>query len=268
MPMFASHSCTIHYKDEGKGAPALVFLHGWCDSSDIWRETIAEFSEEHRCIAPDMRGHGQSSFAGDHAYFPEALSSDVVALWQSLGLDQPIVVGHSFGGFLAAEIARRYPDFARAVVIVDQPLDLAGLHAQLAQREDVVRSQEHHLGFREQFLRGLISPLMPADRAEDVIEQAMSTPIEIAQAFWAVLFEATTDELHERGDADMAALATLPAMSIHGQEPEGYYDELRRAAPGIDIRTLDCGHWVHLERAEEFNAALREFIARVVRSEG
>jgi len=263
MPTFTTHSCTLHYKDEGENLPALVLLHGWCDSSDVWREVIAEFSKERRCIAPDMRGHGQSSFATDHAYFPEALSSDVVALCRTAGLEKPIVVGHSYGGLLAAEIARRFPNFARGVVVVDQPLDLAGLHSQLAVWEEAVRSKEQHLGFREQFLRGLITPLMPEGRREELMEQAMRTPIEIGQALWAMLFEATTDELHDRGDADMAALGTLPVMVIDGHEPEGYYAELRRAAPGIDIRTLNCGHWVHLERPAEFNAALREFIAKV-----
>ncbi len=57
MPMFTRQSCRLHYKDEGEGEPALIFLHGWCDSADIWRETIAEFSKERRCVAPDMRGH-------------------------------------------------------------------------------------------------------------------------------------------------------------------------------------------------------------------
>jgi pimeloyl-ACP methyl ester carboxylesterase len=264
MPQFGNQTCTLHYEDVGEGLPALVFLHGWCDSSAVWHEVIAEFSKERRCIAPDMRGHGQSSFAYDHAYFPEALSSDVVALCRSLGLDKPIVVGHSFGGFLAAEIARRFPDFARAAVIVDQPLDLAGLHAQLAPLEEVIRSPEQHLAFRDQFLDSLVTPLMRPEWRQSLAEQKMSTPIEIGQAFWAVLFESTTDELHDRGDADMAALATLPVMVLDGQEPEGYYAELRQAAPGIDIRTLDCGHWVQLERPAEFNAALREFVARVV----
>jgi pimeloyl-ACP methyl ester carboxylesterase len=261
MSKFVRPTCTIHYDDVGRGGPPLVFLHGWCDDAYSWESTVAEFSKTHRCIVPEMRGHGRSSMPRDHAYFPEALSGDVVALCESIGAEKPVLVGHSFGGFLAAEIVRRFPDFARAAVIEDQPLDLLGFHAQMSTVEEAIRSAETHLAFREQLERSLMTPAMPAEVGNELVAHAARTPVEVGQALWAALFEYTADELRERGNADMAAQATLPVQLIDGQEPPGYYAELRAVAPGVRIAVLDCGHWTHLERPGGFRKTLREFLS-------
>ncbi|MGH2632428.1 MAG: alpha/beta fold hydrolase, partial [Tepidiformaceae bacterium] len=60
MPTFERPTVTLHYEDTGGDGPALVFLHGWCDSAESWASTIEAFRSGFRCIAPDMRGHGQS----------------------------------------------------------------------------------------------------------------------------------------------------------------------------------------------------------------
>ena len=72
-------TCDLYYEDTGGSLPPIVFLHGWCDGSESWTGTVAAFEGSYRCLAPDMRGHGQSGMPRDHAFFLEALSSDVAA---------------------------------------------------------------------------------------------------------------------------------------------------------------------------------------------
>jgi pimeloyl-ACP methyl ester carboxylesterase len=210
-----------------------------------------------------MRGHGRSTLPSDHAYFPEALAGDAVALCETLGIDHPVLIGHSFGGFLAAEIARRFPGFARAVVIVDQPLAFEGFHASVAPMEQAIRSAEGHMAFRRGMFESMITDKMPPDAREVIRRSTEGTPVEVAQALWAVLFESTGDELRDRGRADMAALAGQPSLLLDGRETPGYYDLVRSLAPELETRVLDCGHWVHLERPLEFQAALTGFLARL-----
>jgi pimeloyl-ACP methyl ester carboxylesterase len=266
MPELQRPTVTLHYEDSGTsipGKPTLVFLHGWCDGSASWADTIAVLGGDFRCLAPDMRGHGKSAMPRDHAYGAEALSNDVVALCESLGVEHPVLIGHSFGGYLAAEVARRFPGFARAIVDEDQPLDLRGFGEQMRALEAVIRSPESHMAFRTQLFDSMVNDRMPAEGRALIGHMKDATPIEVGQALWAALFEFTPDELAARSDGLMEAMANHPALSIDHEEPPGYYETLHWFAPNARTKVIECGHWIHLERPSEFRAALREFLAGV-----
>ncbi|MBA4179879.1 MAG: hypothetical protein C0506_04750 [Anaerolinea sp.] len=260
MPELSRPTVTLHYADTGGAGQPIVFLHGWCDGSASWAGTIAEFKREYRCIAPDMRGHGLSGQPRDFCYTPEALSNDVVALCQELSIAHPVIVGHSFGGFLAATIAERFPGFARAVVVEDQPLDLRAFAAQMRAAESIIRSPETHMAFRGQLFDSMVSDQMPPESRALIDEMKDATPVEVGQALWAALFEFTPEEIAARSDSLMAALANQPGCLIDGQEPPGYYGTLQRFAPNVTTNALGSGRWVHLEKPEAFRAALRAFL--------
>ena len=261
MPELTRPTVTLHYEDTLEGDQAIVFLHGWCDGSASWATTIADFKSEYRCIAPDMRGHGKSGQPRDLCYSVEALTNDVAALCESLGVTRPVVVGHSYGGMLAAVIAGRFPGFARAIVVEDQPLDFRPFAAQMHSMEAVIRGAQSHMPFREQLLGSMLTDLMPAESKAMLEGLQQSTPPEVGMALWAALFEFTPEEMESMGDRAMAALAQQPSELIDAQETPGYYETVRAAAPDLQIRTLGGGHWVHLERPTEFRAALRGFLA-------
>jgi len=263
MPQLERVTVSLHYRDEGQGDPPLLLLHGWCDSSATWDSTIAAFRGQHRCIAPDMRGHGQSGRPADHSYSLEALSGDAVAICEAAGAVRPVVVGHSFGGVLAAEIARRFPAFPRAVVVVDQPLDIGAFSETVRPAEAIVRSPETHLAFREQVYREICGPTLPPALAEAIVARGLQTPADIGMALWAPLFEMTDAELAERGAALIAALAKLPALTIDHGDPAGYHAALRASAPSIGAAALPTGHGGHEERPAEFQALVRQFLQSV-----
>lgn len=260
MPELLRPTVKLHYEDTQDGDQAIVFLHGWCDGSPSWAATLADFESEYRCIAPDMRGHNRSGQPRDFCYMAEALTNDVVALCESLSVTRPIVVGHSYGGMLAAIVADRFPGFARAIVVEDQPLDFRPFAAQMLSLESVIRGEESHMAFRNQLLGSMMTELMPADSKAMLESLKHSTPPEVGMALWAALFEFSGSEMEAFGDRLMAALAQQPSALIDAQETEGYYATVRAAAPGVQISTLGGGHWVHLERPIEFRAALRGFL--------
>lgn len=267
MPELRRPTVTLHYEDTGasgtNGGPVLVFLHGWCDDSGTWARTIQHFKATNRCIAPEMRGHGASGTPGDCCYSAEALVNDVVALCQALGVTRPVIIGHSFGGYLAAEIARRFPGFARGVVVEDQALDLRGFGSRMREMEPVIRGRDSHMAFRTGMFESMITPLMNAE-SRAVIERAKEkTPIEVALALWAPLFEFTPDELGERSDLLMEALANQPSMSIEHEPSPEYHAQLETHAPDAATRVIECGHWIHLERPAEFRAEVRDFLSAV-----
>ncbi|MGH2634032.1 MAG: alpha/beta fold hydrolase, partial [Tepidiformaceae bacterium] len=218
------------------------------------------FRSGFRCIAPDMRGHGQSGQARDFSYGGEALSNDVVALCESLGVAKPVLIGHSYGGYLAAEISRRFPNFARAIVDEDQALDLRVFGGQMRSLESVIRSPATHMAFRTQLFDSMITPLMPPASREMVQGASDNTPVEIGQALWAALFEFTLEELAQRSDELMAALANQPSLSLDSQPQDDYYATLATWSPATKTQVIPCGHWIHLERPQDAQAAIRAFI--------
>jgi pimeloyl-ACP methyl ester carboxylesterase len=104
---------------------------------------------------------------------------------------------------------------------------------------------------------------MSAGDLELVHRTTERTPVDVALALWAPLFEFTPDELGQRSDALMAALADHPSLSIDHEDPPGYYETLHWFAPNAHTKVVECGHWIHVERPAEFRAALREFLAGV-----
>ena len=108
----------MRYLDwEGDGGP-VVALHGLA-SSGHWYQRVAQIlSRRYRMIAPDQRGHGRTTQARS-GYDWQTLASDVAALMDSLGIERAAVLGHSWGGHVATNVAARFPDRVSRLVMID-----------------------------------------------------------------------------------------------------------------------------------------------------
>src|SRR5690606_21523366 len=110
------------------------------------------------------------------------------------GVERPVLVGHSYGGYLAAEVVRRFPGFAAGVVVEDQALNIDQFGMEMRELEEAIRTPASHMAFREQ-LKGM---LLPEGTPQPVVDEAMATglttPVEVGLALWAALFEYTEDE--------------------------------------------------------------------------
>jgi len=109
--------------DTGRGTP-VVFIHGFGASIYSWRKTLPPvLAAGYRVIAFDNRGFGFSdkppARSGEGLYSNAAYARFVVALLDSLKLPSAVLVGHSMGGAIAAEVALRYPDRVRGLVLID-----------------------------------------------------------------------------------------------------------------------------------------------------
>jgi pimeloyl-ACP methyl ester carboxylesterase len=85
----------LHYLMEGKGDP-IVLLHGFAETSHMWRPLIAKLSDKYTVIAPDLRGFGESAAPAD-GYTKVAMAGDIHALMKSLNHDRIRLVGQISG---------------------------------------------------------------------------------------------------------------------------------------------------------------------------
>ena len=104
------------YLDSGDSGCPLLFLHGTgCDASD-WMPVIERLPSEQRCIAPNFRGHGQSAVPTQPFTLVD-LAGDVLHLIDFLRMRELVIVGHSLGGMVAMEVARRSSTVAGLVLL-------------------------------------------------------------------------------------------------------------------------------------------------------
>ena len=108
----------LAYRDWGQGQPMLL-LHGLADHGLVWQSLAESLSDRYRCIAPDLRGHGESSKPPETDYDSRMLAADLEALAQHLTLEQVDVVAHSWAAKIALLWARQQPQRIRRLVLVD-----------------------------------------------------------------------------------------------------------------------------------------------------
>lgn len=118
MPRIEVNGANLYISDQGSADPALVFLHYFAGSSRSWDGVIDRMRSAYRCVAPDLRGFGDSSAPAFH-YAVHDYADDVEELIRSLGLESYILVGHSMGGKFGMALAARRPVGLRALVLVD-----------------------------------------------------------------------------------------------------------------------------------------------------
>lgn len=107
----------LHYLTAGQGTPVLL-LHGFAQTSQMWRPLIAKLAPAHQVIAPDLRGFGQSA-KPESGYTKKALAQDIHALSASLGLKQVAVAGHDIGLMVAYAYAAQYPTEVTKIALMD-----------------------------------------------------------------------------------------------------------------------------------------------------
>jgi len=111
---------TIHIRVGGQG-PAVVLLHGFGDTGDMWAPLAAELARDHTVVVPDLRGMGLSSHPAD-GYDKRTQAADVRAVLTHLGIDWAAIVGHDLGTMVAYAYAARYPDTTEKLVVMDAPV--------------------------------------------------------------------------------------------------------------------------------------------------
>ncbi len=254
----------IHYWRTGGDKPVLLLAHGFSDDGLCWTEFTKELEADYDIIMADARGHGLSDppAATDTA---DAQCEDLAGLIRELGLEKPIVMGHSMGSSSAAWFAARYPDVPRAVILEDPMLaPWPGGGPGHGTNEAAVRERQ-------------ASILAQNNRSypELLAECRVKNPLwEAAECEWWVPSKRRFHPnlvLRRPGDrpqtADLFAQITAPTLILKA-DAEG---DLRkqneaiasRLPKGRIIHVAGAGHCVRRDRKAEALQAVREFLAEV-----
>jgi pimeloyl-ACP methyl ester carboxylesterase len=111
---------TLHVRVGGSG-PAVVLLHGFGDTGDMWAPMASRLATDHTVVVPDLRGMGRSSRPAG-GYDKKSQAGDIRAVLAKLGIENSAVVGHDIGTMVAYAYAARYPQRTTKLVVMDAPV--------------------------------------------------------------------------------------------------------------------------------------------------
>ena len=118
MPETHVNGVSLYYEEHGTGEP-IVCLHGAGSSAAVWSKAVADLAKHGRTIAYDRRGHSRSERPEPYVTNVQEQADDAAALIDALDAAPAIVIGRSYGGAVAIDLALRYPDRVRALVLLE-----------------------------------------------------------------------------------------------------------------------------------------------------
>ncbi|MFM2078933.1 MAG: hypothetical protein RJA49_2823 [Actinomycetota bacterium] len=242
------------------GNPALVLIHGITENRRMWHPLLSSLGQEHEVLAVDLRGHGESDI--EDPYDPITYATDVAETVQALGLERPLVIGHSLGGVVASAYAAVAP--CVGVVNVDQPLRLADFQAALQQLEPMLTGSQDEFETAIAMIFDAMNGPLPAGEVQRIEHLRAKPHQRVVLGTWDSVLHSSIDEL----DATVAALAsaiTVPYLSLHGIDPgPGYATWLTGLVPTAVVEVWpDQGHYPHLVDPQRFLRRIADFEAQV-----
>jgi pimeloyl-ACP methyl ester carboxylesterase len=239
---------TLAYETHGAGTP-VVFLHGLTFDRQSWRPIIDRLGDGVRTIAIDLPGHGDSEAPAADL---DIVATQVHALLVELGVERPVMVGHSISGGLVLMYAGLYP--TRGAVSVDCPFDLRAFARLVKELAPALRGPGFERAFTP-FQQSMRLDLLP-EPVPQTIRQ------DVVLGYWDKLIRTDPDALQQLIE-DTAARTDAPALLLFGDRLTSEQREYISAhAPGTEVEEWPGrGHMLHLVEPDRFTDRLRSFLA-------
>jgi len=252
--------------------PALLLLHGLSSNARYW-ERVARRMTDRRLVALDQRSHGQSD-APPTGYGLDVLAADAGNVIRELGLNRPVVVGHSWGGTVALEVGATLPDLVSGVALMDGPI------ASMSERiswEDASRMMQpplpRYVSFEEAFqasrrmlgeawdedLQPFVTSGLRRDGDAWVLTLTSSVRLQILEQLYRFRPEVAAAAI----DAPLLVGLAANDLAMRGRKEEGA-SRMREIRPDAEIRWYDSRHDIPLIRADEVAADLEALARRCV----
>jgi pimeloyl-ACP methyl ester carboxylesterase len=260
------------YVRVGGAGPAVVLLHGYGETGDMWAPLAAQLARDHLVIVPDLRGLGLSSRPAG-GYDKKNQAEDVAGVLGSLKIDKVDLVTHDIGNMVGYAFAAQHPERVRKFVIIDAPLPGIGPW------DDIVRSHAlWHFSFygpdAERLVKG--RERIYLDRFWNEFSADPKKFDEASRKHYAKLYAAAGAmhagfEQFKAFDQDAAdnkvfvakGMLTMPVLAIGGEKSFGPMmgTVMRAAATNVQTAVVpNSGHWVMEENPAATIKLIEDFL--------
>lgn len=250
----------ISYTDSGKGS-AIVLLHGFLENSTMWDFFIPHLAAKNRVITIDLLGHGASESRG-YIHSMEDNAQIVHAVLAELRIRKCIIIGHSMGGYVALAFAELFPDFVKAIILLNST-SRADSDEKKANRDRAIKAVKHN---HKNFVSLSIANLFSEDNREKLAaeiehtkQQALKTPLQGIVA--------TLEGMKIRKDREVLLhFGSFPILMILGkQDPVLKYDDAitQIEESRVELITFPDGHMSTIENRDDLLLEIQSFLKKI-----
>lgn len=239
----------------GGSGPPFVYLHSSLGESTLWLPFYQAFAKKYRVLVPTHPGFGQSG-GFDQIDTIEDMAFHYIELLDTLGLDQVLLGGVSLGGWIAAEIAVRWPERVKKLWIADAP----GLDVPDQPLGDLFRIMQSRTRLREMLFydpKGAMASVVIKDEPDE------QTMLGAYQAM-TVLARLVWERPYDPKLAARLRRVTCPTLLLWGEHdrlvPPAYGKAYKQHIAGAELKLIPaCGHLPMFEREQQFVDAIMNF---------
>src|ERR1700681_790677 len=266
-----TNGATLYVRVGGQG-PAVILLHGYGETGDMWAPLAADLARDHTIVAPDLRGMGLSGRPAS-GYDKKTQGQDVAGVLDALGIERVDLVTHDIGNMVGYAFAAQYPDRVTRFVLMDAPLPGIGPWDQITRSHAL-----WHFSFWGPDAERLVAgrERIYLDRFWNEFSADPKSFSEASREHYAKLY-ARPGAMHsgfeqfKAFDQDVidnkAFLAkgplTMPVLAVGGEKSFGPTMAVVMRVAATDVKEVviaGSGHWLMEEQPAATVAAVRAFL--------
>lgn len=255
----------IGYDDVGAGE-VVLFIHGFPHNRSLWTAQLGALLSRARCIAPDLRGFGESTVGGP--YSVERYADDLVLLLDTLRIERAVICGLSMGGYVALALWRRHRQRVRGLILMDTRAGSDSATGKQKREEMIALARERGSGAIADAMIGGMVGARTREKCPEVVD-AVHRMLESAPVDGVI---GALEAMRDRPDSN-ESLGTIdvPTLVVVGEEdvltPPGEAALLHAAIRGSRLEVITgAGHVSNVERPAAVNHVVSEYLAALTLS--
>jgi len=245
----------IVYQKTGNGKEVLVFIHCWSCDKSYWANQVEYFGKYFTVIALDLASHGESG-SGRKDWTIENYGKDVKSVVEKENLSDVILIGHSMGGAVVLSAAQLLGSKVKALIGIDTFQDIEFKYSDEELKEFLVSLEKDFSVKTKEFVKGMFPESADSNLVEMISNDMSSAPPEVAVASLKDLFNFEEAKSFEKID--------IPVRFLNADKYPTNIESAKRHIKDFDLKIVaDTGHFLMLEKPEEFNKKLEEIINKL-----
>lgn len=252
----SSDGVEIAFETKGSGDITLVFIHGWSCDKSYWNNQVNELSKNYKVVIIDLAGHGASGLYREN-FTIDLFGEDVTAVVNYLKLNKVILIGHSMGGAVIIEAAKRLPGNVFGLIGVDTYQSFTDDWT-VEQKENFLKS------FSENFVettKGFVKSMFPRTADSNLVKKVAD---DMSSAPPAVAVSAIRNTFYYDPIPTLKEI-NLPIISINCDMYPVAVEENKKIVKDYEVKFMNgVGHFLMLEKPDEFNSLLKVAVTNLI----
>ncbi|HTR37047.1 MAG TPA: alpha/beta hydrolase [Bryobacteraceae bacterium] len=244
----------IHSTIAGKGPKTVILVHGWTCDETTWNMQIPALTKDYRMVTLDLPGHGQSGSPKDGKFSMDLFARAVEAVRREAKADRVVLVGHSMGTPVVIQYERLFPQHTAALVFVDGAVTISNDGSFKPPDPNQMKGPGGQKA-REAMIRSMFSGATTPEMQQHILRMMLSAPESTA----AGAMQAAFDPAAWKDD-----VITVPVLGIYADNSRMANREYSKTHfPNMELVEIPgTGHFLMMEKADEFNRLLLAFLAK------